>query len=409
MNIFLSVGEPSGDLHGANLIRDLQERIANCSFSGFGGPKMKATGQQQIADLTEYAVMFLPDAVRNLKTFWNLYRQGREYLKNNQVDAVVLIDYPGFNWWIAAAAKSAGIPVFYYGVPQMWAWASWRIKKIRKYVDHVLCKLPFEKPWFEQRNCRATYVGHPFFDEISRQKLDEEFLEKQRQSRGDLITLLPGSRNKEVQTNLQAMLETASLIRGRVASVRFAIACYNERHAEYARKLADELGIQAEIHSGRTPELISSAKCCLACSGSVSLELMSHLKPTVIHFKLNQRGYLGQRILMKVRFITLVNLLATDKIERESNAVFNPDAEDAEDVPFPEYLTTGDKSVEMSRHLVRWLTDIAEYDRHVAKLSELKTRFGQPGASGRAADYITDVLCNKVLQTTDSATVKPAA
>src|SRR6476646_9664202 len=142
MKIFFSVGEPSGDLHGANLIRELRRRRPDCEFVGYGGPRMAAAGCDLHEDLTKLAVMWLLHALLNIHKFWNLASRADRYFRHHRPDAVVLIDYPGFNWWIARRAKAHGIPVFYYGVPQLWAWAGWRIKKMRRFVDHVLSKLP---------------------------------------------------------------------------------------------------------------------------------------------------------------------------------------------------------------------------------------------------------------------------
>ena len=147
MKIFFSVGEPSGDLHGANLIRELQKRRPDCEFVGYGGPRMAAAGCALHEDLTKLAVMWLLHALLNIHKFWALVGRADRYFRHHRPDAVVLIDYPGFNWWIARRAKAHGIPVFYYGVPQLWAWAGWRITKMRRFVDHVLCKLPFEETW----------------------------------------------------------------------------------------------------------------------------------------------------------------------------------------------------------------------------------------------------------------------
>jgi lipid-A-disaccharide synthase len=393
MDFFFSVGEPSGDLHGANLIRDLRERLPDARFHGFGGPKMITEGLNPIADLTQYAVMFPLDTIRHLRIFWNLYQQARKYLRDNKIDAVVLIDFAGFNWWIAAAAKREGIPVYFYGVPQMWAWAGWRISRIRRYIDHVLCKLPFEKAWFEERDCRATYVGHPYFDELQRQRIDERFLNRVQSEPGALVTLLPGSRTKEVRTNLQVMLNAAARVQAQLPETRFAIACYKVQHAEYAKEILRSSSVRATIYFEKTPELIRAAKCCIACSGSVSLELLGHLKPTVIHYHLNRGAYFAQRYFLKARFITLVNLLATDLIERrKGEPIFNPDAIGAEDVPFPEYLTHHDKSQEIAAHITHWLSDEPHYQQRVTRLRSLKERFGQSGASARATDYLCQTL-----------------
>ena len=227
MRIFFSVGEPSGDLHGSNLIRRLKSQDPTIECVGYGGPKMAAAGCQLHFELTTLAVMFIGKAIANLRTFFRLIAEADDFLRDNKVDAVVLIDYPGFNWWIARKAKKHGVPVFYYGVPQVWAWASYRVRKIRRLVDHVLCKLPFEVDWFAKRNCQATYVGHPYFDQLATQTYDEQFLAGLRTESPSLLTLLPGSRDQEVEQNLPILLNTAAVIKDSVPDVRIVIACFN--------------------------------------------------------------------------------------------------------------------------------------------------------------------------------------
>src|SRR5688500_16117219 len=137
--IFFSVGEPSGDLHGANLIRALKQRCPGVECVGFGGPKMQEAGCRLHTDLTALAVMWFLRVLLNIRVFLRLLGDARRYFRTERPDAVVLIDYPGFNWHVARAAKAEGIPVFYYSPPQIWAWANWRVKKMRRDVDHVLC------------------------------------------------------------------------------------------------------------------------------------------------------------------------------------------------------------------------------------------------------------------------------
>jgi len=139
MQIFFSVGEPSGDLHGANLIRALRARHADWQFVGYGGPKMADAGCRLHADLTQLAVMWVAQVLWNIRKFLKLLGEADRYFQEQRPDLVILIDYPGFNWWIARKAKAAGIPVVYYGTPQLWAWAGWRVSKMRRFVDHVLC------------------------------------------------------------------------------------------------------------------------------------------------------------------------------------------------------------------------------------------------------------------------------
>jgi len=397
MQIFFSVGEPSGDLHGANLINALRKQMPGCQFVGYGGPKMAAAGCKLHEDLTKLAVMWVLKVLLNIHKFLGLLKRADRYFEEQRPDAVILIDYPGFNWWIARRAKRRGIPVFYYGTPQLWAWAEYRIKKMRRYVDHALCKLPFEEKWFRDRGCNATYVGHPYFDELRGRYIDQRFVTQQRAGVGPLVAILPGSRDQEVAGNLDCFLKTALHISQSVPSARFAIAAFNEKQAKTARLQAQEViaqrSIDIQVHTGRTGELIEAADCCLACSGSVSLELLYHAKPSVIHYHLNRFSFLVQPYLRRVRYITLVNLMTTaNPFRSRPVGIYDPaDPQDAH-VLMPEYLTCTDRSPELAAHVIEWLTDESRFYKRAAELATLREQVGQGGASETAAAYIANVL-----------------
>ncbi|MGA2253470.1 MAG: hypothetical protein ABSG53_02315 [Thermoguttaceae bacterium] len=443
LHLFFSAGEPSGDLHAANLICQLQQRYQPFEAVGFGGPRMAATGCQLHADLTELAVMWFGRALANLHKFWALAGRADRYFRHHRPDAVVLVDYPGFNWWIAWRAKIHGIPVFYYTPPQIWAWATWRAKKMRRLSDHVLCSLPFEEAWFRQRGCNATFVGHPFFDEVRRHTLDESFLESHRRT-GPLVTILPGSRTQEVLHNLPWFLKAAARVRQAIPEARFAVAAFKPKHAQMAAEMVAasrqwagnceqgvERGEQAlvvppsggncaneaivrrkpakagttsakaaiDIFSGRTPELMNLATCCMACSGSVSMELLYYAKPTVIHYWISPLAYAVQKRFRKVKYITLVNLLSTGELYPADLSPYDPSQPGAEKVLFPEYLTCEDKSAAVAGHLIQWLKDPAALAGQIAALEQLKAEVAHGGASARAADYIlrelTGLACAK--------------
>jgi len=392
MQIFFSVGEPSGDLHGANLIRALRTRRPDVECVGYGGPNMAAAGCVLHTDLTALAVMWLLRVLINLHKFLDLAARADRYFRHSRPDAVVLIDYPGFNWWIAWRAKVHGIPVFYYVPPQLWGWASHRVRKMRRFVDHVLCSLPFETEWYARRNCRATFVGHPFFDEVRRQPVDDRFLAEHRDAAGPLVALLPGSRTQEVTANLPWFLTAAANVRRRVPGVRFAVAAFRPHQAEAAKRMISEAGLDIPVFIGRTPELIRAAQCCLACSGSVSLELLHSLKPTVIGYRVGRFPFFLQDFFRNVPYITLVNLLSTGRIERDRAAErTSPPSADPR-VLFPEYMDCRDRSAEAAEHLTTWLTDDAARRTVVARMEKLRAEVGQPGASDRAADYVLSVL-----------------
>ena len=398
MQIFFSVGEPSGDVHGANLVRELQTRDNRVQCVGYGGPRMQAAGCELHADLTKFAVMWFARVLLNIHHFWRLYKQAGRYFREQRPDAVVLIDYPGFNWWIARAAKRHDIPVFYYGAPQIWAWAPWRIKKMRRLVDHVLCKLPFEEDWYKDQGCNATYVGHPFFDETTSHQFDEQFLAEQRRQRGRLVAILPGSRTQEVQNNLQWFIKAAEHVHAQAHDTRFAIAAFNDKQATLAREILGECQAPIEIHTAKTPELIHLAECCMACSGSVSLELLYHEKPTVILYWIGRLPYFVQSLGRKVKYVTLVNLFACDDLFPRKVLPFDPRAPGAENVPFPEYVTYQDKSRDIAAHLTEWLTDEKEMQHRIALLQTLKAKHARSGASARAAAYVLDTLRGRATQ-----------
>jgi lipid-A-disaccharide synthase len=392
MRIFFSVGEPSGDLHGANLIGALRRQRADCEFVGYGGPRMAAAGCALHEDLTKLAVMWFARALLNLHKFWNLASRADRYFRHHRPDAVVLIDYPGFNWWIARRAKAHGIPVFYYGAPQLWAWAGWRVRKMRRLVDHVLCKLPFEEAWYRQRGCRATYVGHPYFDQLRTEALDAAFIARQRAAGRPLVVILPGSRTQEVQNNFRQFLKAAQLVQARVPAVRFAVAAFKHRQAEMVQSQIAGLPLPIEVHVGRTAELMHAADCAMAVSGSVSLELLYHTTPSVILYQISRLAFFVQSFFRKVRYITLVNLLTTCDLFPKRVAVYDPNDPADANVLMPEYLTCEDKSRQVAEHLVEWLTQPEKREARVRQLAELKDRVDSGGASQRAADYLLDVL-----------------
>lgn len=386
--IFFSAGEPSGDLHGANLIRQLRRRCPEIQTVGYGGPKMAEAGCRLHADLTALAVMWFARVLINIHKFLDLASRADRYFRHHRPDAVVLIDYPGFNWWIARRAKAHGIPVYYYTPPQIWAWARWRVKKMRRLVDHALCSLPFEEDWLRRRGCRATFVGHPFFDEVRRHHYDERFIEEHEGRAGPLVAILPGSRTQEVAHNLRWFLKAAAIVRAKVPKARFALACFKPHQAEMARREVEQSGLPVEIHVGKTPELMRLADCAMSVSGSVSLELLYHATPTVILYWISRPAYFVQGFFRKVKYITLVNLLATDGLESKDITPFDPSQPDADRVLFPEYLTYMDKSAQIAAHVVEWLTDPAARAKRVEALAALKAEIAHGGASSRAAEFI---------------------
>jgi lipid-A-disaccharide synthase len=376
MRIFLSAGEPSGDLHAANLIRAIRSRREGVEFVAYGGPRMQQAGATLLFPLVDMAVMWFLRVLMNLKTFVDLVHDADRYFRDHRPDAVVLIDYPGLNWWIARKAKARGIPVFYYVPPQIWAWGGWRVKKVRKYVDHVLCSLPFEPAWYHERGVsQAVFVGHPYFDELAERPLDEAFLAAQRARGGPVVLVLPGSRTQELTRNFPIMLRAAGRLSARRPDVRFVVACLHDKHRALAEDLiaASGLHVPMEVFAARTPELIRLADLAWAVSGSVGLELMAEALPTVVLYKLNRFDLWIARPFIRAKYISIVNLLADAEL-------------------MPEYLTPRDVSAELAQWAAGWIDNPRERAEESRRLAQLRAQVAVPGASERAAERIIEAL-----------------
>jgi lipid-A-disaccharide synthase len=369
MHVFLSAGEPSGDLHAANLARALAARHPGIRLVGYGGDRMAAAGVNLHYRLTRLAVMWFGRAATHLTTFVRLAARAKRYFRSHRPDAVVLVDFPGFHWHVAERARAAGIPVYYFVPPQLWAWAGWRVRKVKRDFTAVLTALPFEDDWYHARGVRTHYVGHPYFDELAGQRLDLEFLATERAKPGPVVALLPGSRNQEVSQNFPTMLAAAKRIREHCPAARFVVAAFNDDQAAVCRNLAFMEGVPAEVHVGRTAELIDRATCCVAVSGSVGLELLNKAKPTVVVYRVSRTFQWVARRLKTCQYISLVNLLAGEEL-------------------YPEYASPADDSAAVARHVTTWLTDDGARAAVEAKLKALSARVAEPGACGRAADFL---------------------
>ncbi|MEZ6068128.1 MAG: lipid-A-disaccharide synthase [Planctomycetaceae bacterium] len=378
MRLFLSVGEPSGDQHAAHLIRELDRRAPGSSFTGFGGPEMEAAGFQNLYRLTDIAVMGLGGIPPVLGTFIKQYRRAKEFLRSERPDAVVLVDCPGFNWWIAKAAKKLGIPTLYYLPPQLWAWAPWRIRKVRKWVDVVLAALPFEAEWYSSRGIDVEYVGHPFFDEVAEHPLSQAFLDRCRWGEHGrpvrTVGILPGSRRQEVERNFPVMLEVMQRLSRAHDDVRFRVACYKESQREFCRSqmVGSYATLPADLHVGRTPEIIEASECCLMTSGSVSLELLARTTPAVVQYRGGPLMMAVAKLLVTCKYFSLPSLIAGR-------------------AAYPEYPFVGRPSRhahQIAVQLDEWLSSPAKLAEVRGELRTLQDQAVRTGAVAAAADTI---------------------
>jgi len=371
MHLFLSAGEPSGDLHGANLVRALLRRDPSVRVTGLGGPKMTAAGVNVLFPLAKHAVMGFVRVLKHLRTFFRAARLAQDSWAADRPDAVVVIDCAGFNLPLAKRAHAAGIPVYYLMPPQVWAWRSHRVKKMRRFCAGVLTALPFEEKWYRDRGVATHFVGHPYFDELAAQQPDAALVATERAAGGPIVGLLPGSRDQEVTANLPLLVGAARRVAAERPDVRFRVAAFNDRQADVCREAFAGLNLPVEVMVGRTPEVIAMATACVAVSGSVGLELMGRHVPTVVVYRMGRWTLKLVRMLVKVPYMSLVNLLAGEEL-------------------FPEHATHSDDPGPVAAPILRWLNDDSARTAVVERLRALTEQEARPGACDRAAAYLLD-------------------
>jgi lipid-A-disaccharide synthase len=380
-NLFLSVGEPSGDQHAARLIQALHQRRGDIQFSGFGGPSMRAAGCRLDHDMTKMAVVGIVEVLPKLREFFRLADEAEAVFKTGDVDGVLLVDFPGFNWHIAKRAKKYGIPVHYYLPPQLWAWGGWRIKKMRRTVDHVLTVLPFEDDWYRAHGMETTYVGHPFFDAVENKSLDQRLLDRfdDLNCSGErLVAVLPGSREHEVQRNFPLMLEAIRRVSRQHRDARFLVAAHRDTHGLWCRQQLkyEDRRLPIDIFVGKTSEVIEASECSMMVSGSVSLELLARNTPAVVLYRVGRILHSYARMVLKVNSITLVNLMAGRTL-------------------FPEMVSVGriEPAIEfLEESIGAMLKDDYYRSGLVRQMNELRATQAIPGATDRAATALLQKL-----------------
>jgi len=314
--IYIIAGEASGDLHASNLMKSLISIDDTLDFRYWGGDHMAAVKGAPVKHIADLAFMGFIEVIANLKTILGNIKFCKKDILAYQPDALVLVDYPGFNLRIAKWAKSQGIPVIYYISPQIWAWKQNRVHTIRKVVDKMLVILPFEKDFYKRFDMDVSYVGHPLLDAIEQFKEKAEkvdLYQKHQLDNRPVIALLPGSRKQEINTKLPIMLDSLSDF---VEDYQFVIAgAPSLEHSFYESFLEKYKNVHL-IH-GETYDLLSIATAALVTSGTATLETALFKVPEVVCYKGSSISYHIAKRLIKVDYISLVNLILNKESVKE--------------------------------------------------------------------------------------------
>ena len=306
MKNYFITGEPSGDLHAANLVFELKKCDKNAEIRAWGGDRLIAEGVQIVKHIKDTAFMGLWNVLKNLRVIKSNLDYCKKDITNFKPDALVLVDYPGFNLKIAQFAKKQGIKVFYYISPKVWAWNKTRVSKIKNFVDHLIVIFPFEVDFYKKYGMEVTYLGNPLLDEVG--KGDFKFSYK---SHKNIIALLPGSRKQEIDKILPIMLEVVE----NFPNYQFVIAATNTFSIEYYNHIIQNF--EVDLVFEETYGLLSNADYALVTSGTATLETAFFKVPQIVCYKTNWLTYTIAKSLIKIDYLSLVNILMDKLVVKE--------------------------------------------------------------------------------------------
>ena len=376
MTIYFVAGEASADNHAAALMCSLRERDADLHFIGRGGPQMRKIAGGQFKNwIDDAAVLGLWEVIRKYGYFREQFHETLNEIHESKPDAIVLIDYPGFNLRLARALRkqSPRQKIIYYISPQVWAWNRGRIKKMGRLLDLMLCIFPFEADLYNKSGLRAVFVGHPMIERLRARKIGTE---RDR----NLIGLFPGSRMREVRKIFPVMLESVPELQKQNRNMRFEIAAASEELAREIREMLDQRGQDQQgiqIKVGETAALMQRAFAGIVASGSATLEAAYFRLPFVLIYKVTWPTYLAARLVVSVKYLGMPNVLADREVVPE----------------FIQHRARPDAIVKAVRQLIEKANArdrmISEFDRIVGKL-------GEDGASDQAARAIIEEIGRKI-------------
>ncbi len=374
MKLMMVAGEVSGDVHGEGLIRSLRQNHADADLFGIGGKKMLREGFRPYFMLdTMQAHGFVELAghlPRLYKTLWRM----RDALEEESPDALVLIDYPGFNLKLAAYASEKGIPVIFFNSPQIWAWRKGRLDTIKRVVDKMIVLFPFEEEIYQQAGVDVSWVGHPLLDEIG-QESDSAALRENCGLRADLplLAIAPGSRPSEMRKHLPTMLEALPEIEKKIGEFQCILPVAESLDFDEVRRKASSSSVYVAVVPEQFLESVRASDAAVIASGTASLQTGLALKPFVIVYRVSPLTYMIARLLAETKYIGMVNVLADKEI-------------------VPELLQNEFTVSSITDHAVRLLQDHDYRGTMIGELNKIGLKLGEPGAYRRAAKCIEDFI-----------------
>ncbi len=368
--IWVSAAEPSADLHGSNLIKELKKFFSHFKFVGIGGFRMRKEGLKSLYPAEDLSVMGLIEVISFIPKIFKLYGKIREFFKNFNPSFLVLIDAPDFHFKIAKMAYSLDIPVFYYISPQVWAWRKSRIKFLKKYVKKLFCIFPFEEEFFKRYGLDVEYVGHPLIEEMDFKNLALIKPVKRK------IILLPGSRKKEVNSLMPEFFKASLIIKSKYPDSSFTLIKASNINDKDIFRLWDRKKLPLELIS-RDEEKYKKMKegeVAIAASGTATLECGLLNLPCVVTYKVSHLSYLIAKWLVNAKYISMTNIILNDRI-------------------FPEFIQDEANGKKIADQILFWFKKPEILQNIRARLEDLKVVIGNKKASYNCAKSIWECVC----------------
>jgi len=372
MRVMLSCGEASGDLYAGALVEALRQRDANIDVFGLGGERFKGAGGRLIGDFRGLAVTGLVEAVRVLPESYAMYRRLVQAARDERPNALVLIDYPDFNFRLMGAVRRLGVPIVYYVSPQLWAWRAGRIQTMKALVDLVLPIFPFEEALYRDEGMDVRFVGHPLVDlAVARQSRDELIRNLELDPASPIVALLPGSRPNELHRLVPVLAAAVPRIASAVVGTQFLVARAPRLPDSYFAPFHG-VGASVRVIEGQTDDVLAASDAVVTASGTATVQAALHGTPMVVVYRLSPVTYKLGKPLVRVQTYSMVNLVAGERIVTEL----------IQDECTPESV---------AREAVDLLTNLDRVADMKEQLAVVRERLGGPGASGRAADAVLEV------------------
>ncbi len=363
--IFIIAGEPSGDLHGAKLIRSLRGCDPNSSFIGHGGDAMKTAGMEIIEHVDSLSIMGFFEVLKHLPRMLKIMNNTIEAIAHLKPDRIILIDYPGFNLRLAKRIQFLNIPITYFILPQAWAWKEKRVEKIKKLIDQCISIFPFETEWFKSKGVKVSYFGHPFMDVQHVNESTKSFFERHGlNNQHPILTLLPGSRQQEVNNHWPLFIDTVEQIKHSIPELQIVVA-------KSSNVVFKEIPIDYKFEEDAQKAILAGT-AALVCSGTATLECAIETVPMVVCYKLNPISWKIAKLLTKIKYTAIVNLIANERV-------------------VPECIQDEMNPGNLSEQLLPLLDTTSNLrSRMISDLEGVKRELGNPGVYERAAESILE-------------------